>query len=973
MSLILLLSLPFIGSVIAALLPSNAKKLEAWLAGGIALICAVLVLIQLPAVYDGQVVRAVIPWLSSAGVDLVIRLDGYSWLFSLIVTVMGVLIVLYARYYLSPDDPAPRFFSFLLAFMGSMLGVVVSGNIIQLALFWELTSLSSFLLIGYWHHRQDARRGARMSLIITGTGGLCLLAGMLVLGHVAGSYDLDVVLAAGDQVRASHLYTTILVLVALGALTKSAQFPFHVWLPNAMAAPTPVSAYLHSATMVKAGVFLLARFWPVLSGTPEWAWIIGTAGLISLVLGAYAATFQQDMKGLLAYSTISHLGLITLLLGMNSQIALIAALFHIVNHATFKASLFMAAGIVDHETGTRDMGRLSGLYRHMPITATLAVVAAASMAGVPLLNGFLSKEMFFAEAIFASEHGMVSTGLPIAAVIASMFSVTYALRFITQVFFGPDTTDLPRQPHEPPRLMLIPSMLLVLICLVVGVLPGATVGPLLRSATVSILGDAAPAYSLQVWHGFNVPLLMSLVAMLGGIALLWLLRDRFRNRPGHAPLIYRMDGMRSFEWLLEHLESLSDRAQGVLRSGRLQVQILMIVLVALIVAVLPLMGGEWFQKSRTTPMDPFFALLWLVGGTCAVGVAVMAKFHRATALMLSGGAGLVTALTFAWLSAPDLALTQLAVEIVTIVLILLGLRWLPRRRKGDGTDMYPLAVFRRTRDAIIAILGGLGMSAIAYSLFTREHPGGIASYFVEQSVPLGGGSNVVNVILVDFRAFDTFGEITVLGIVALSVFALLRRFRPPVETMTLPPPRQYDVQSPRLQGRFAEPEPEADIPSGVMRIPAVLGRLLLPIAVLLSIYFLLRGHNLPGGGFVGGLIFATALILQYMIGGITWIEARPRIHPQYWISAGLLAAGVAAMLVWHVSLPFLSAVAIDVPLPLIGHVHLSSVLLFDLGVYMLVVGATTLMLVALAHQSLRVPRGHGAPADSEITSSKGHA
>src|SRR5690554_6254297 len=577
MSLILLLSLPFIGSVIAALLPSNAKKLEAWLAGGIALICAVLVLIQLPAVYDGQVVRAVIPWLSSAGVDLVIRLDGYSWLFSLIVTVMGVLIVLYARYYLSPDDPAPRFFSFLLAFMGSMLGVVVSGNIIQLALFWELTSLSSFLLIGYWHHRQDARRGARMSLIITGTGGLCLLAGMLVLGHVAGSYDLDVVLAAGDQVRASHLYTTILVLVALGALTKSAQFPFHVWLPNAMAAPTPVSAYLHSATMVKAGVFLLARFWPVLSGTPEWAWIIGTAGLISLVLGAYAATFQQDMKGLLAYSTISHLGLITLLLGMNSQIALIAALFHIVNHATFKASLFMAAGIVDHETGTRDMGRLSGLYRHMPITATLAIVAAASMAGVPLLNGFISKEMFFAEAVFVSGQGMMHYGLPIAAVIASMFSVTYALRFITQVFFGPPPTDLPKKPHEPPKLMLIPSALLVLTCLVIGIVPGLTVGPVLQNATLSILGEATPSYDVQVWHGFNLRLVMSFVAMAGGVLLLWLLRNRFRNRPGSTPLIYRLDGRRSFEALLEFAESLSDRALGILRSGKLQIQILLII------------------------------------------------------------------------------------------------------------------------------------------------------------------------------------------------------------------------------------------------------------------------------------------------------------------------------------------------------------------------------------------------------------
>src|SRR5690606_1324464 len=418
MSLVLIIALPFVGSIIAALLPTNAQKIEAWLAGAVAVICTLLIAFQLPAVLNGQVHKLTVSWIPALGLDFSLRMDGYAWLFAMIVASMGALIVLYARYYLSPQDPVPRFFSFFQAFMGSMLGVVLSGNLIQLVVFWELTSLSSFMLIGYWYHRLDARRGARMSLVITGMGGLCLLGGMLMLGHVVGSYDLDQVLASGDLIRAHPWYSTILILIALGALSKSAQFPLHVWLPNAMAAPTPVSAYLHSATMVKAGVFLLARLWPVLAGTEEWAWIIGTAGLLSLTLGAYAATFQMDMKGVLAYSTISHLGLITLLLGLNSELALVAAVFHMVNHATFKASLFMAAGIVDHETGTRDLGRLSGLYRSMPITATLAVVAAASMAGVPLLNGFLSKEMFFAETVFVSGSWFNRVGLPVAAVIA---------------------------------------------------------------------------------------------------------------------------------------------------------------------------------------------------------------------------------------------------------------------------------------------------------------------------------------------------------------------------------------------------------------------------------------------------------------------------------------------------------------------------------------------------------------------------
>ncbi len=960
MSLVLIIALPFIGSIVAALLPSNARKIEAWLAGAVAIACTLLIAFQLPAVLNGQVVKLTGSWIPALGLDFSLRMDGYAWLFAMIVASMGALIVLYARYYLSPQDPVPRFFAFFQAFMGSMLGVVLSGNLIQLVVFWELTSLSSFMLIGYWYHRLDARRGARMSLVITGMGGLCLLGGMLMLGHVVGSYDLDQVLASGDLIRAHPWYLTILILIALGALSKSAQFPLHVWLPNAMAAPTPVSAYLHSATMVKAGVFLLARLWPVLAGTTEWAWIIGTAGLLSLTLGAYAATFQSDMKGVLAYSTISHLGLITLLLGLNSPLALVAAVFHMINHATFKASLFMAAGIVDHETGTRDLNRLSGLFRSMPITAMLAIVAAASMAGVPLLNGFLSKEMFFAETVFVGDNWYSRVGLPAAAVIASAFSVAYSLRFIVQVFFGPPPKDLPRAPHEPPLRMLIPSAILVLACLVVGILPSFTVGPFLASAVQSILGPDTPTYDLRVWHGFNLPLAMSFLALLGGMLLLWLLRRWHRAQPGRAPFIYRLDGRRSFEALLEGLDTLASFLLDWVRSPRLQPQLLLVVVVSFGVAMLPLMPGGWMNSHIHTTLNPFFALMWLAGGACAIGAARQAKYHRAVSLMLAGGAGLVTALTFAWLSAPDLALTQLAVEVVTMVLILLGLRWLPPRVQGDDEPAplvsFARALVRRFRDLIIAVISGAGIAAIAYAMLTRPRPPGISSFFVEQAIPLGGGANVVNVILVDFRGFDTFGEITVLAVVALTVYALLRRFRPPPESMALPKARRKSLTGTSLLSTFSEPDPKADIPEGVMMVPAVLVRLLLPLAVLISLYFLLRGHNLPGGGFVGGLIMATAIILQYMVGGIIWVEARPRIHPQQWIGVGLLAAGTAALAVWWLDKPFLSAISWDILLPVIGHIHLSSVLLFDAGVYMLVVGTTVLILVALAHQSLRLYR-----------------
>ena len=344
MSLIVLLLLPFIGSCLAAVLPHNARNTESLLAGLVALIGTVQVAMLYPQIAHGGVIREEFMWLPSLGLNFVLRMDGFAWLFSMLVLGIGTLVSLYARYYMSPDDPVPRFFAFFLAFMGAMLGLVISGNLIQIVFFWELTSLFSFLLIGYWHHRADARRGAYMALMVTGAGGLCLLAGVMILGHVVGSYDLDKVLAAGDMIRAHALYPILLPLILIGALSKSAQFPFHFWLPHAMAAPTPVSAYLHSATMVKAGVFLLARLWPSLSGSEEWFYIVSGAGACTLLLGAYCAMFQNDLKGLLAYSTISHLGLITLLLGLNSPLAAVAAVFHILNHATFKASLFMAAG-----------------------------------------------------------------------------------------------------------------------------------------------------------------------------------------------------------------------------------------------------------------------------------------------------------------------------------------------------------------------------------------------------------------------------------------------------------------------------------------------------------------------------------------------------------------------------------------------------------------------------------------------------
>ena len=962
MSLVILLLLPFFGSAIAALLPTRARTALAACAGFVSVSMSVWVISLFPRVRDGGVIRETIPWVPSLGLDLILRVDGFAWMFAVLVSVIGALVSLYARYYMSPEDPVARFYAYFLAFMGAMLGLVTSGNLVQLVVFWELTSLVSFLLIGYWHHRVDAQRGARVALIVTGAGGLALLLGVVVLGHVVGTYELDTVLASGERIRAHRLYPVVLVLVLLGAFTKSAQFPFHFWLPRAMAAPTPVSAYLHSATMVKAGVFLLGRLWPVLSGTDLWFWLVSGAGVTTLVYGAYAAMFQNDLKRVLAFSTVSHLGLITLLFGLNSPLAAVASVFHIMNHATFKASLFMAAGIVDHETGTRDIRRLNGLMRSMPRTGTLALVATGAMAGVPLLNGFLSKEMFFAETIFVSSHAWVEVALPIFATIASIFAVVYSLRFGYDIFFGPPSTDLPRTPEEAPRWMRTPIAILVLCCLVVGVAPAVSIGPSLEAAARPVVGGALPVFSLAVWHGFNTPFMMSLVAVSAGVAgYLWLRSHQERGRLQDVPLLAGLNGRRLFESGLVWLTRGSRRVLRFAGTRRLQPQMFAIVTVALALALLSARGVPlaWGERARLSA-SPAFVLLWFIGAVCAVGAAMMAKYHRLVAITLLGGAGLVTCLTFLWFSAPDLALTQIVVEVVTTTLFLLGLRWLPPRIEAIRARATARETARRFLDLLLAIGAGSGLAALSYALLTRPAPRSISPFFLSRALPEGGGTNVVNVMLVDFRAFDTLGEITVLGAVALTVYALLRRFRPPVESIGEPAQQRAlpaDIVTDLVKPRTAE-----DGARGYMMVPAVVARLLLPLAIVVALHFFLRGHNEPGGGFVAGLVIAIGMLMQYIVSGTRWVEGRTRIRPARFIAVGLLLGAATGLGAVALGYPFLTSHTAHVTLPLVGEVHLPSATFFDAGVFAVVVGATLLILTALAHQSIRAHRKPARPS-----------
>ncbi|MBB4821944.1 multicomponent K+:H+ antiporter subunit A [Pseudomonas alcaligenes] len=925
MFLALIVALPFLG----ALLPLLAERLgrnQASLAAAFAPLAGlILLLMQAPAVLGGETLKLMLPWLPGLGLNFSLRLDGLGFLFALLILGIGLLVILYARYYLSEREPIGRFFAFLQLFMGAMLGVVLSENLLLMLVFWEATSLSSFLLIGFWGHRSDARKGARMALTVTGAGGLALLAGILLLGHVAGSFELTDVLSAGDHIRAHALYPVLLCLVLLGALTKSAQFPFHFWLPHAMAAPTPVSAYLHSATMVKAGVFLLARLYPALAGTDWWFYLVSLSGLSTLLLGATLALFQHDLKGLLAYSTISHLGLITLLFGLDSPMSNVAAVFHIINHATFKASLFMAAGIIDHETGSRDMRLINGMWRYLPHTAVLAMVASLAMAGVPLLNGFLSKEMFFGEALSQNMAGGLHWLLPLGATLAGVFSVAYSLRFVHDVFFNGEPKPLPKfPPHEPPRYMKVPVEILVALCVLVGMAPNFTVAPLLAVAASASLGGELPEYSLAIWHGFNLPLAMSCIALVGGVLLYIGRKPLFRWYAG----LPDADAKLVFEGVMQRLVRGATRLTASLENGSQQRYLALLLLAAVVVVAVSLWPLAQLTGSRPAiPLDGASVVGMLVLSVAGVLTAVFHR-QRLVALLILGVGGLLVALAFARFSAPDLALTQLSVEVVTMVLLMLAMYYLPSRTPNEST------LGRRTRDLLLAIGGGGVVGLLTYGVLTRPYQT-IADFFLENAVSGGGGHNAVNVILVDFRGFDTLGEITVLAIAAVGVHALLSGLR-----LTNP---TCDPQG-RNWARSSRP-----------LILETLSRLLLPLALLVSAFIFLRGHNLPGGGFIAGLITASALILQYIATGSAWVEQRRPLRYQRLAGAGVMIAGLTGLGSLVFGAPFLTSAFDHFHLPLVGEIELATALFFDLGVYLAVVGAVMLMLAGLGKLSLHPP------------------
>ena len=928
MSLFLIVALPFLGALLPGLMNSAGRQACAGVTFTVTLAAFVGLLTNLPAVLAGDVVTTGIDWMPSLGLNVTLMLDALGFFFALLILGIGLLIITYGRFYLSRDDNMGEFFTYLLLFQGAMVGIVLSDNILLLLIFWELTSLSSFLLIGYWKHLPEGRQGARMALAVTGMGGLALIGGMLILGNIVDSYDLSVILQNREMIQDSPLYLPALILILLGCFTKSAQFPFHFWLPHAMAAPTPVSAYLHSATMVKAGIFLMARLWPVLSGTPEWVAIVTTAGLITMVLGAVIALFKHDLKALLAFSTVSHLGLITMLLGTGTAFGAMAAVFHIMNHATFKAALFMSAGIVDHEAHTRDIRRLGGLRHLMPITFVIATLAALSMAGIPFLNGFLSKEMMLEEATHTVLFGS-DWLVPALAVIGSLFSAAYCFRLISHTFLGPVRDDYPHKPHDPGFGMWGPPALLGVLVVLIGCAPFLVQNFVFLVADAVIGGvEKLEVKYIKIWHGLVPALYMSIAAVVGGLIVLALFTPLLKlwdatPRPEAKTIFDNLIAavVRAARWVIHGLHNGSFSRYAAFAA----------------VTIIAVGYHAWTTGTAGMATRPvqyagavdIAAWLMLVGATA--GLVVLHR-NRLLSLILIAIVGLMVSIGFVYFSAPDLAMTQITVEVVTIILLLLALNFLPNRTPVEST------VLRRLRDVAIAVAAGGATFMMSYYFLLRDAVSTpISEFHLANSYKGGGGTNVVNVILVDFRGFDTFGEIIVLGIAALLIYAL-------TETLLNGPVRA------RLLNRKPD-QPRAGDMHPMMMV--VLTRVIMPVVLLVGFYIFLRGHNEPGGGFIAGLIVSIAVVMQYMASGFAWTSARLRYPYHGIIGAGVLIAGLTGIGSWFVGKPFLTSDFTYVRIPPFEKFELATAALFDLGVFLAVVGAVMLSLESFSRLARR--------------------
>ena len=789
--LFIMILIPFIFAFLVPFLYKQfAPKIHTgWFVLCVPVIIFVYLLRYIPTVANGDVILKTVPWIPSAGINYTTYIDGLSLIFGLLIAGVGALVILYSIYYLSAEREAlHNFYVYLMLFMGAMFGVVFSDNILVLYVFWELTSISSFLLIAYWYQRKGSRYGALKSMLITIFGGLAMLAGFILLSIMADTYSIREMMLALPAVKEHALFIPAMILILLGAFTKSAQFPFSIWLPDAMEAPTPISAYLHSATMVKAGIYLVARFTPIFGGSSEWFWIVSSIGLITLLYGSLNAVKQTDLKALLAYSTISQLGLIMSLFGLGSAAlyfgygdesaiyagAVLAAVFHLINHSTFKGSLFMVVGIIDHETGTRDIRKLGGLMSIMPISFTLALIGSFAMAGLPPFNGFLSKEMFFTSVLQASkmtEFNMQTFGwmIPSIAWIASVFTFIYSMILLFKTFTGKYQPDrLGKEAHEAPIGMLISPIILASLVIVIFFFPNILSNYILKPALHAVLPNLSQGsvYDIKIsaWHGWNTELFMTIgVVLVGGCLYIFL--KKWKGIYGFMPQSLQINNLYNFG--LEKSEQWSRVITEKYMTGSIRHYLIYIFtfLILILGSTLILFNGISFDSSKDAPIT-LFEIGLLVAMVLTAGAVLFVK-TRMISLVLIGVLGFLVSMLFVIFRAPDLALTQLVVETITTALFLLCFYHLPELGKNLGRLRFKLTNF------IVSFGVGLVVTIMALSANGTRLFEPISTYF-EDSYELAGAKNIVNAILVDFRGIDTLLEISVVCIAGLGVYTLIK-------------------------------------------------------------------------------------------------------------------------------------------------------------------------------------------------------
>jgi multicomponent Na+:H+ antiporter subunit A len=752
------------GFLLAAFVPSLFKLLGARIHWALAILPAALSVYfasYLPQVMAGEQILIAYPWIPGLDIQLSFLIDGLSLMFALLISGIGTFIVLYAGAYLHGHKDLHRFFMSILAFMASMLGVVLSNNLVSLFVFWELTSITSYMLIGFNHDELKARKAALQGLLVTVGGGMALLAGLVILAVITGSFEISEILSDPELLRGHELYLAALLLILGGTFTKSAQIPFHFWLPNAMAAPTPVSAYLHSATMVKAGVYLMARLHPGMGGTEAWQLILPIFGALTMFTGIFMAYRSTEIKRVLAYSTLMALGTLTMLIGIGTELAITAAMTFLLAHAMYKAALFLVAGALDHATGTKDITRMGGLRRIMPITAVSACVAALSMAGIAPLFGFIAKEMLF-EAVLEAEY--ITGFLIVLTVATAMLGVALGGIVALRPFFG-ELKKTPHEPHEAPLAMWIGPAVLASLGLLFGLLPFIAERGLISAAVSAVYGAPVEFY-LTLWHGFNLPLLLSVMSIAVGVGL-YFAWDAVRSRLEWLDLVFRRFGPeRGYEKALEGLNWTAQWQTRVLQNGYLRYYLLTILL-----SMVALVGYGLLTRYELRLSLAFGGtqIIEAVVALLVIAAAVVASTTRSRlgAVASMGIVGFGVALVFVLFSAPDLAITQVLVETLTVILLVLVLFRLP-----GFMNLSSRAA--RLRDAFVAILVGGTFTVLLLAAVDLQFHEPISAYMIENSVPIAHGRNIVNVILVDYRALDTLGEIFVLALAAIGVYAMVR-------------------------------------------------------------------------------------------------------------------------------------------------------------------------------------------------------